>query len=142
MRTIFKRLAIVPFEITIAVLALGTGITGLLHYGFIDPINQLLPNWEADTLNAALILTGLSLIWGLLIASGAIESVGLWLLITTILARFLIFGSYFGYGKEFLITGILDSSVVMAGIIRLWSIRTKHILLKTKDVINADDLLS
>lgn len=141
MRNIFRRIAIVPFEMSIAFLALGSGITGLLHIGFIDPINQILPNWEADTLNSSLVLCGVGLIWGVLLANGAIESVGLWLLNATIAARFLLFGSFFGYGKEFIITGLLDVSVVAAGIVRLWSIRTKHILLKTKEVIDVDDLI-
>lgn len=142
MRAIFRRIAIVPFEVAIAILAIGTGITGLLHFGFIDPVSQLLPNWEADSLNISLIASGVALVWGVMLASGAIESVGLWLLNAVIVARFILYGHFLGYGKEFIITGILDAAIVCAGIMRLWSIRTRHILLKTKDVINADDLLS
>lgn len=142
MRNIFRRIAIVPFEVTIAVLAVGSGITGLLHLGYVDPVSLLLPNWEADALNAAFVLSGISLIFGLTLASAAIESAGLWLLTATVIARALLYGQVLHYSGDFVLMGVFDLAVIFAAVVRLWSIRTKHILLKTKEVIDADDLLS
>lgn len=142
MRTIFKRIAIVPFELTIAILALGSGITGLLHLSYADPVSLLLPNWEADVLNASLIICGICMMAGLLSASGAIESAGLWLLIATILARALLYGQVLHYKSDFILMSIFDLAVIFSAAIRIRSVRTKHVLLRTKEVISSDDLLS
>lgn len=142
MKNAFRRIAIVPFEMAIAILALGSGITGLLHIGFIDPVSQLLPNWEADSLNTSLILCGIAMAMGVITGSGAIESVGLWLLNATIIARFILYGHFLHYGAEFVLTGVFDLAIILASTVRLWSIRTRHTLLRAREVIDVNDLLS
>ena len=133
MKNVFRRIAIVPFEIAIAILAFVSGLTGLFHIGIVDPIGQLLPAWEADLLNSALLLCGGFLIVGVCLASASIEAIGLWLLNTTIVARFILYGKFFNYGTAFVLTGIFDLAIIAAGSIRLRSIRTKHVLLKVKE---------
>ena len=131
---IFKRMAIVPFELAIAILSSVSGLTSLFHVGLVDPINQILPYWEALVLNVALMTCGLSMIWGICKDNGAVEAAGLWLLNTTITARFVLYGYFFHFGKNFFLMGIFNLAVVFAGFVRLHTVRNQHILLKVKDV--------
>ena len=133
MKKLFERIAIVPFEAAVGVLVLVSGLTGLFHIGLIDPVNQLLPTWEASTFNAAFFICGVFLISGIFLASAAIESVGLWLLNSTIVARFILYGYYLHYGKDFFLTGIFDLAIIAAGFVRLQTVNTQHVILKVKD---------
>lgn len=137
-----KRVAIVPFEMSIALLAIISGFTGLLHIGIIDPVDQLLPVWEAILFNLSFLLCGVFLALGIVRAKGGIESLGLWLLNGIVLSRFILYGYLLGFGKNFLVTGLFDAAILAASVIRLYAIRKNQVLVKVKDVRSLDNILS
>lgn len=132
MRTIFRRIAIVPFEFAIAILVLGSGLISVFHLGTTDPINTLLPTWEANLISVSFLLSGILMIFGISLASAAIESLGLWFLNAIILSRFVLYGHYFHYNEDFWLMGIFDLAIILAGVIRLRSIKSEHVLIKVK----------
>lgn len=128
-----KRIAIVPFEAAIAILALGSGLTGIFKFGIVDPVNTLLPAWEAGLLNAGLIVCGICMLLGIGLGKAILEAPGLWLLIGTILARLILYGHFLHYGTNFILTGIFDLAIIIAGFVRLRSINKKQVILRVKD---------
>ena len=128
-----KRLAIVPFEGVIAALLILSGVFGLMHFGLIDPVTALLPQWESVLLNWLAILSGVFMFSGIATGVGRVEQAGLWVLNGVILSRFLLYGKYLGYGETFAQTGVFDATVVVASIVRMHSIKKRYVLMRVKD---------
>lgn len=128
-----RRLTIVPFEVVIAALLIAAGITGMLHFGVVDPIDMLLPNWEAFILNLISVLAGIFIISGISVNNRYIEQAGLLFLIGAITSRFILYGHFFGYGANFIQTGIFYSFVAVACTVRSNSLRNKQVMVRIKD---------
>lgn len=132
----FRRMAIVPFEIAIAVLVILSGFTGLVHYGIIDPVSALLPDWESASLNWISLLSGFFMALGVASGKGKLELPGLMLLNGAIISRFLLYGHYLGYGSNFVQIGIFDLIIVVASLVRASSIGKKHTIVRLKNGIS------
>lgn len=118
-----RRLAIYPFEAAVAVLLFVSGISGLLKYGVTDPVSALLPMWLAVTLNVMTTLTGGLMLAGTMAGERRAELAGLLFLIGVVTCRFILFGVYFGFGSDFVTTGIFYTAIICAALVRLSSIR-------------------
>lgn len=128
-----KRISIIPFEAAIAILLILSGFAGLARFGILDPVYSLLPMWEASLFNFLSIFSGGLILAGVAKGSGKIEQFGLFLLLGIIAGRFLIFGHYFGYGKNFFQTGLFELSIIGASLTRLNSVRKRHVVVLFKE---------
>lgn len=127
------RAAVVPFEVAVGLLLLFSGLTAMFHVGLIDPVTALLPDWEAILLNVMTTLCGALIIAGVILAVGAAEAAGLLFLLGVVAARFLLYGHYLSYGANFVLTGVLDATIIGAAVVRLITLRQR------KSIILADD---
>jgi hypothetical protein len=125
-----SRAAIIPFETAIGVLVIISGIAGLMKFGVVDPVAQLLPYWEFVAVNVMYLLAGVGIITGILVDLGDIEAFGLWFLSGAIIARFVLYGYYLGIDKNFIITGTFDFAFVVAAYTRLRHIKKRQVLIK------------
>lgn len=139
LRVMLKRMSIVPFEMAIAALLIISGMTGFLHFGITDPLSLLIPMWEQIILNGLSVLSGVFLAAGVSADSGRFEMAGLLFLNGVILSRFLLYGHYFGYGNNFLQTGLFDLAVIVASLARGRTIRKKHVLVKFRHISSLED---
>ena len=133
MRAALARLAVIPFETAIAVLLIGSGTAQLARIGITDPVQVLLPAWEAFALSAVTIVTGLLMVTGTAAASRGAEIAGLLLLAAVIADRFLLYGWYLGFGLNFAVTGVFDSAVIWAALARLATVRRGETIIRVRN---------
>lgn len=136
----FRRMTIAPFEMAIAIFLVISGVSGLFHYGVIDPLAILIPMWEEIALNCLAIISGLCMLFGVAIDSGRFEAAGLFFLNGALISRFILYGHYLGYGNNFIQTGIFDLVVVIASLIRGRTIRKKHVIVKFDNISSVESL--
>jgi len=130
MRVVLARLAVAPFEAAIAALLVISGLAALAGTGIIDPVTALLPGWEAAGLSVTTTVTGALMIAGAASGQKGPETAGLLFLIAVILCRFLLYGAYLGYGADFAVTGVFDSSIIWAAAARLTVIRRGQVIVR------------
>ncbi len=132
MRKIIGRLVIIPFETAIAILLMLSGTAALMHYGVIDPVAVLLPHWEAIFLNVLSILSGFLMIMGMALDEGRVEESGLLFLCGSLISRFLLYGHYLHYKSGFFVTGLFYLTIIIAGAVRIVTIRRKSTIVRIK----------
>ena len=119
----FRRMAVTPFEIAIAILLIIYGVANFLNTNLFDPLRALLPGWESWTVGSMGVLSGLLIVMGIARSWRGGEAAGLIFLWAVIMTRFVSYGYYLGFGSEFLVQGIFDTAVIVATIVRLNTIR-------------------
>ena len=134
MRQAIARLSVVPFEAAIAALLVISGVAALLNYGLIDPVQALLPGWEALTLSSMSVATGVLMLAGTAAPHRGAEAAGMLFLIGVISVRFLLFGVYLGFGANFAVTGVFDTAVVVAALVRLDTIRRGQVTVRVGEM--------
>jgi heme/copper-type cytochrome/quinol oxidase subunit 3 len=128
MRNALTRLGIIPFQTAIAILLVISGLISLTGYGDTDPFSLLLPVWEVVALAVSSVLSGVAVLAGLALPHRGSESAGLILLVAVILSRFLLYGQLLGYGPSFIVTGVFDSVLIWASLIRLGTIARRRVI--------------
>jgi len=128
-----RRAGIVPFESAIAVLLVVSGAAALAGAGLVDPVADLLPGWEAVSLSALSIAAGVLMLAGVAGDAWRFEVPGLGLLAGVIMARFLLFGYFFGYGESFLVTGVFDGAIVAAAVSRFRTVTRGEVVIRLPD---------
>lgn len=88
-------------------------------WGIVDPIAVLLPEWAAYGFNVAYLVAGLALLFGVLRPRGDVEGAGLVLLGCLVIARGVMFGVLFGWGRVSFTSLAFSGAVAVACIARL-----------------------
>lgn len=138
MKKIFGRIAVAPFEAAFFFILSAFGVTGLMDVGPSDPVDILLPHWEAYTFSSIALLAGLLGLLGIVTARGRWEILGLYLLNGIIVSRLILFGHYLGYGKDFINSGIFDVALIVAAWIRTRTIRKHKIIVRIRKTDDHD----
>lgn len=123
-------LSITPFESAVAALLIISGASALGNYRAVDPVTALLPGWEAVLLSVMSIVTGGLLLAGTALPHRGAESAGLLFLLGVIISRFLLYGSYLGYGQGFAVTGVFYATLVWAAAARLLTISRGQVVVR------------
>jgi hypothetical protein len=132
-RAALRRLSVTPFETAIAWLLIVSGVASALNFGVIDPVSALLPGWEAAALSVMSAVTGGLMLAGAGIPHRGAETAGLVLLCGVVLARFLLYGFYLGFGSNFAVTGVFDVAIVWAAAARLVTIARREVLVRVSE---------
>lgn len=113
------RVATVPFETSIALLLVISGIAQLSNWVTQDPMRAVLPFWEIEVINCLTLISGVFMIVGLGIAWRKVELAGLMFLLAVFAIRLLLFAVYFGINKDFAVSLVFDAAVLWAAIARI-----------------------
>lgn len=138
MKIVLSRFIIAPFETAFFFILAAFGVSGLMNVGPTDPINVVLPSWEAHTLLIVSLVAGILGLYGILTAKGRWEILGLYLLCGVILSRLILYGHYLGYGRDFFNTGIFDAALLVASIARASTIRKHKIIVRIRKTDDHD----
>jgi hypothetical protein len=131
---ILRRMSIIPFETAIAALMIIAGFSSLLHIGILDPVYAMLPSWESLALSVMSILSGIMMMVGIAADRGHIEQAGLLFLNRVILARFMLYGHFFGYGENFIQIGVFYLVILISSAARSFALRKRHVVVMLKDI--------
>ncbi len=130
MRPALARLAVAPFEAAIAALLVISGLAALAGYGLTDPVQALLPGWEATVLAVMSVASGLGMGAGIAAGRRGTEAAGLLFLLAVITSRFLLTGHVLGYGPRFVVTGVFDAAVAWAALARLGTLARGQVIVR------------
>jgi hypothetical protein len=118
----WAHLSTLPFESLLAGLVVVSGIAGLLHYGVIDPIGALLPEWLVVGTQGAYLTSGLLMLLGMGRGRRDIEALGLVLLSTSGVIRWITYGYLLGFSPNFIVSGVFNTLIVVASVVRIKTI--------------------